>query len=199
MTILRVHTYIVKGYKFIIRKSIMQYWRMRTKWFYRHLGVDSLIDSVQRMPQNLIVETLKFYGAKIGNEVNIERGLVLHRAKQKNPFSNLIIEDGSFIGRRVFIDLADEVLISQNSAIGADCMIWTHVGDYTKKLYHGDYKEKLGKVIIKESTICYARCIIGQGVTVGSYSRVGAGSVVLGDIPDRELFAGNPAKHIKYL
>ena len=38
--------------------------------------------------------------------------------------------------------------------------------------------------------------IILKGVTVGKHSIVGAGSVVTKDIPDNEIWVGNPAKKI---
>ena len=37
------------------------------------------------------------------------------------------------------------------------------------------------------------------GVTVGSGSIVGAGSVVIEDVPDRTIVAGNPAKVVRKL
>ena len=39
--------------------------------------------------------------------------------------------------------------------------------------------------------------IILKGVTIGDYAVVGAGSVVVDDIPSRAVVAGNPAHIIK--
>jgi len=54
-------------------------------------------------------------------------------------------------------------------------------------------------VHLKEGCWLGANVIVLPGVTVGKNSVVGAGSVVTRDIPDRTLFAGNPAKFIKNL
>ena len=44
-----------------------------------------------------------------------------------------------------------------------------------------------------------SRAIILKGVTLGKYAVIGAGSVVTCDVPEYELWAGNPAKFIKKL
>ena len=42
-----------------------------------------------------------------------------------------------------------------------------------------------------------ANSIILKGVTIGERSIIGAGSVVTKNIPDDEIWAGNPAKFIR--
>ena len=41
--------------------------------------------------------------------------------------------------------------------------------------------------------------VIGKGVCIGQNSIVGAGAIVVKDIPPNSIAAGNPAKVIKYL
>lgn len=50
---------------------------------------------------------------------------------------------------------------------------------------------------ICDNVIIYAGAIICPGVTIGKNSIVGAGSVVLHDVPPNSLVAGNPAKLIR--
>ena len=52
-------------------------------------------------------------------------------------------------------------------------------------------------VIIKDGAFIGAHSLILKGVTIGERSIVGAGSVVTKDIPDGEIWAGNPAKFIR--
>ncbi len=54
-------------------------------------------------------------------------------------------------------------------------------------------------VVIKRGAFIGAHTIILKGVTVGINSIVGAGSVVTGNIPDNEVWAGNPARYIRKL
>lgn len=54
-----------------------------------------------------------------------------------------------------------------------------------------------GKVIIKENAYLGMNTLVVKPVTIGKNSIVGAGSIVTKDIPDNEVWAGNPAKFIR--
>lgn len=57
---------------------------------------------------------------------------------------------------------------------------------------------KGGVPIIEDDVMIYANsCIIG-GITLGEGCVIGAGSVVVKSVPRGEIWAGNPAKRIKY-
>ena len=95
----------------------------------------------------------------------------------------------------MLIDLKSEVIMGDDCALGAGCQVWTHVGDYTYDFT--DYHEKINPVYIGKGVLCWSRVIINQGVTIGEYTRIGAGSVVVKNIPEKEFWAGIPAKFIK--
>jgi len=52
---------------------------------------------------------------------------------------------------------------------------------------------------IKQGAWISSGAIILGGVTVGKNAVVGAGSIVTKDIPDNAIFAGNPAKLVRYI
>lgn len=58
---------------------------------------------------------------------------------------------------------------------------------------HNELKETL----IKEGAALGAGVVVVCGVTIGRYALVGAGSVVTRDIPDGEIWVGNPARFLK--
>jgi acetyltransferase-like isoleucine patch superfamily enzyme len=63
-----------------------------------------------------------------------------------------------------------------------------------------DLTNKINRVVlIKENAFIGAHSTILKGVTVGANSIIGACSVVTKDIPDNEIWAGNPAKLIRKL
>jgi acetyltransferase-like isoleucine patch superfamily enzyme len=55
------------------------------------------------------------------------------------------------------------------------------------------------KVIIEDNVFIGAHSTILKGVTIGKNSVIGACSVVTKNIPPNEIWAGNPAKFIKFL
>ena len=56
---------------------------------------------------------------------------------------------------------------------------------------------KFGKIKIGNNVFIGCKSIILPNVTIGNNSIIGAGSVVTKNIPDNEIWAGNPAKYIK--
>jgi acetyltransferase-like isoleucine patch superfamily enzyme len=54
-------------------------------------------------------------------------------------------------------------------------------------------------IIIEHGAWIGLRAIVLPGVTVGSRSIVGAGSIVTRDVPSETVVAGNPARHIRDL
>ncbi len=102
------------------------------------------------------------------------------------------IHPGAQLGRRLFIDHATGVVIGETAIVGDDVTMYQGV------TLGGTGKEH-GK---RHPTIC-DRVFIGNNanvlgnITVGENSRVGAGSVVLADVPPNSTVVGVPA-HIVY-
>ena len=75
-----------------------------------------------------------------------------------------------------------------------------HSLDYEKRVdYVDDNDRQSAPITVKSGAFIGAGSIILKGVTIGSKSIIGAGSVVTKDVPDREIWAGNPAKMIRRL
>jgi acetyltransferase-like isoleucine patch superfamily enzyme len=60
-------------------------------------------------------------------------------------------------------------------------------------------KENLKGPVIKKGAKIGANATILPGVVIGENALVGAGSVVVHDVPDRAVVVGNPARIIKYI
>ncbi len=107
-------------------------------------------------------------------------------------FTGVDIHPGALIGRRLFIDHATGVVIGETAIVGSDVTMYQGVTLGGTGKGHGK----------RHPTIC-DRVFIGNNanilgnVTVGENSRVGAGSVVLTDVPPNSTVVGVPA-HIVY-
>lgn len=99
----------------------------------------------------------------------------------------------TFIGEGCVFDTTHPELISIEAGvcITMKCIILTHYIDPQTHRYSS------GPVTIKERAFLGANTIITKSVTIGKRAVVGAGSVVTKDIPDYEVWAGNPARFIK--
>ena len=87
------------------------------------------------------------------------------------------------------------LVIVRDVVIGKNCTIYQNVTIGKKKF--GFIEDK--NTVIGDNVTIYANaCIIGN-VRIGNNAVIGAGTVVLDDVPDNAVVAGNPAKIIKYI
>ncbi len=92
------------------------------------------------------------------------------------------------------------VEIGKNVLVGGSCKIYdTDFHSLSEKIRTSQPLEDIVSkpVIIKDGAFIGAHTIILKGVIIGENSIVGAGSVVTKSIPDREIWAGNPARFIR--
>jgi serine O-acetyltransferase len=102
------------------------------------------------------------------------------------------IHPGALLGRRLFIDHATGVVIGETAIVGSDVTLYQGVTLGGTGKGHGK----------RHPTLCDG-VFIGNNanvlgnITIGENSRVGAGSVVLSDVPPNSTVVGVPA-HIVY-
>ncbi len=94
------------------------------------------------------------------------------------------------------------IVIEDNVNIGVNSIIYDtdmHSIDYIYRMQKPDTHIKQKPVIIKEGAWIGGHSIILKGVTIGRHAVVAAGSVVTRNIPDDEVWGGNPATKIREL
>ncbi|WP_085504857.1 serine O-acetyltransferase [Thalassobacillus devorans] len=104
-------------------------------------------------------------------------------------FTGIEIHPGATIGRRFFIDHGMGVVIGETCEIGDNVTIFQGV------TLGGTGKEK-GKrhpTLLDNSLVATGAKVLGS-ITIGENSKVGAGSVVLNDVPDNSTVVGIPGR-----
>jgi acetyltransferase-like isoleucine patch superfamily enzyme len=131
-------------------------------------------------------------GARIGRECVLGKGVYIDvevsvgdRAKLENYvsiFRGGSIGSGAFIGPHTCLlnDRFPRATRADGSLKGADD--WTCTG-----------------VAVAEGASVGGGCTVLPGVTIGAYALIGAGTVVVRDIPAHALAVGNPARVIGYV
>jgi sugar O-acyltransferase (sialic acid O-acetyltransferase NeuD family) len=93
-----------------------------------------------------------------------------------------IVQTGTRIG--------SHVIINTGAQIDHDCVIenFVHVAPGVVLC---------GTVVVEEGAMIGARAVVIPGKRIGKWSIVGAGAVVIDDVPEYSVVVGNPAKVIK--
>lgn len=102
------------------------------------------------------------------------------------------IHPGALLGRRLFIDHATGVVIGETAIVGSDVTLYQGVTLGGTGKGHGKRHPTLCDGVFVGNNAN----VLGN-ITVGENSRVGAGSVVLTDVPPNSTVVGVPA-HIVY-
>lgn len=172
---------------------------------FKRFGVEVLGDT-KGFEGILTIRSSKRNSITIGKNVQIRSGKAYNIIGGDTRLILRTIDDGQIrIGNGVGISnsavvSANSITIEDDVFIGGSCAIYDtdfHSSEYDQRINQGDKNIKSAPVIIKKGAFIGSRCIILKGVTVGEEAIIGAGSVVTKDIPDGEIWAGNPAKYIK--
>lgn len=104
-------------------------------------------------------------------------------------FTGIEIHPGAKIGRRFFIDHGMGVVIGETCEIGDDCILFQGVTLGGTGKEKGKRHPTLGNNVL----VATGAKVLGS-ITLGDNSKVGAGSVVLKDVPENSTVVGIPGK-----
>jgi len=165
-------------------------------------GIDYVSQKLSLCPKLVIPHLLRRNGAIIGNNVNFKENIFIDNASgdedARGDFSNINIGDKCYIGKGVFFDLPDQVVLEKECAISAGVKFVTH-SDCGNRIMSKWYPRKKGKIVIGFGSWIGVNAIILSGVKLGKCCVVGAGAIVTNSFPDYSVVAGAPARVIKTL
>jgi acetyltransferase-like isoleucine patch superfamily enzyme len=151
------------------------------------------------MPTQAIAPTLREFGARIGTNVRFRSPLVIHNSGTDGHryYANLQVGNDCYLGRELFLDLQDEIVIEDQVTISHRVMILTHTDAGESPLKDEVVNTEQAPVRIRRGAYIGANVTILQGVEIGELSVVGAGAVVTRSVPASSVVAGVPARILK--
>lgn len=99
------------------------------------------------------------------------------------------------------IVVESSITIGSNVSVGANTIICDtdfHPVDSLRRLQDPNHGET-APIKIEDNVFIGMQCLILKGVTIGTGSAIGAGSIVTKDVPPAVVVAGNPARVIREL
>jgi acetyltransferase-like isoleucine patch superfamily enzyme len=138
----------------------------------------AIIKDVNIGKDTKVYDQVNLYKCKIGQNTKID--------------AFVYIEENVDIGNNVKI--RPFTFIPTGVRIEDDVFIGPHV-TFTNDRYprvRGKWREL--KTVVKKGASIGAGAVICPGVTIGEYALVGAGSIVVRDVPDYAIIVGNPAR-----
>lgn len=102
------------------------------------------------------------------------------------------IHPGATFGKRVFIDHGMGVVVGETAEIGDDVLIYQGV------ILGGTSTEKTKRhTTVERGVIIGAGAKVMGNITIGEYSKIGTGAVVLKDVPPESTCVGVPGRIVK--
>ena len=170
------------------------YYNLFRFWFRKKLiGNDVANLFIQKVDKVSLQLILKRNGAEIGEDCDLEAGLIFHNCKN---YKNLIIGDNCHIGKNCFFDLRDKIELGNNIVISMQCTFITHI-DLSKSDLSVEFKNEENKIIIKDNCYIGVNSTILKGVILGESSFVAAKSLVNRSIKPKTMVGGIPIVTLK--
>lgn len=115
----------------------------------------------------------------------------------------IVLGEGTFIGHECSIRASDSVRIGRHCLLAGGVIVTDYDGHpldaKRRRLGEPTPSEQVRPVTIGDDVWIGQRAIILKGVTIGSRSVIGAGAVVVRDIPPDCVAGGNPARVVRNL
>ena len=156
---------------------------------YRHGGIAAINQRLLRVDR--CEEILGQFGAALGTETVIHGPLVIHNAAM--DYRNLQIGDRVHVGCLTILDLAEPIVLAEDTVVSMGATILTH-SDIGDRPLSRRYPRRAEPVHIGPAAYLGASVTVLPGCVIGREAVVGAGAVVTRSVPDGELAVGVPAR-----
>jgi acetyltransferase-like isoleucine patch superfamily enzyme len=133
----------------------------------------------------------------LANGVALDEGVTLLVIGDDGPEKKIAIGENTYINRNSFIDASEQIRIGRGVGIGPRCYITDHDHGTEPNIPVMDQPLISAPTTISDGVWLGAGCIVLKGVTIGKNTVVGAGSIVVRDLPPDIIAEGRPARAVR--
>jgi UDP-2-acetamido-3-amino-2,3-dideoxy-glucuronate N-acetyltransferase len=116
-----------------------------------------------------------------------------------NIGQNVVVSPGVVLGNNVKVQNNVSIytgVICEDDVFLGPSMVFTNIKNPRSAVIR---KDQYVKTLVKKGATIGANSTIVCGITIGEFAFIGAGAVVLKDVPAYGLVLGNPARHIGWM
>jgi len=136
-------------------------------------------------------------GTKIWHFCHVMSGAVI--GERCNLGQNVVVMGGTRLGNNVKVQnnvsIYEGVMLEDDVFCGPSC-VFTNV---TNPRSHVSRKSEYRPTLVRRGATIGANATVVCGATLGEYCFIGAGAVVLGDVPAHALMVGVPARQVGWM
>ena len=124
-------------------------------------------------------------GCEIGEKCNIGQ--------------NVVVSPGVILGRNVKVQNNVSIytgVVCEDDVFLGPSMVFTNIRNPRSAVIR---KDQYVTTLVKKGATIGANATIVCGITIGEYGFIGAGTVVVKDVPPYALILGNPGRHVGWM
>lgn len=119
--------------------------------------------------------------------------------KKCNLGQNVVVSPGVVLGNNVKVQNNVSIytgVVCEDDVFLGPSMVFTNIVNPRSAVVR---KDQYAKTLVKKGASIGANATIVCGIEIGEFAFIGAGAVVIRDVPPFALVVGNPAKHIGWM
>ncbi len=134
---------------------------------------------------------------ELADGVALDRGVSLIATGPRGSSPRIRIGTSTYVNRYSIIDASESIVIGANCLVGPHC----YLTDHDHAMDGANRKSDLpsAATVLDNEVWLGAHVTVLKGVSIGTGSVIGAGSVVTRDIPPHSLALGTPARVVRNL
>jgi UDP-2-acetamido-3-amino-2,3-dideoxy-glucuronate N-acetyltransferase len=136
-------------------------------------------------------------GSKIWHFSHIMAGCEI--GEKCNIGQNVVVSPGVMLGKNVKVQNNVSIytgVVCEDDVFLGPSMVFTNIRNPRSAIIR---KDQYANTLVKKGATIGANSTIVCGITIGEFAFIGAGAVVVKDVPPYALVFGNPARHVGWM
>jgi len=169
----------------------------------RLLGLEVVVRYLRNPNPLCTIHILRAFGATVGEKSTFKGRIWIDNAYQDEnsagDFTHLVVGKNCYIGDGVFFDLANRIVINDNSVISGNSSFLTHSDCNRSPILNALMARKCAPIEVGQGAWIGHGATILAGVFVEKNSVVAAGAVLTRDTQALSVYAGIPGRYVRTL